>query len=402
VRFVFWIVGLFALAVLIGLASKLNTGYAILFVPPYRMEVSFNLLIIAVVVLILLAYAVLRLLGLAANLPQEVRTFQRQKKLRAARHALREAAISLFEGRYQRAEREALKSIDDEYAEENRALALMIAARSAASVGDNAKRDGYLSRLENMPERIQLARHMVEAQIRMDAKQPLEALAAIERARTISSNLTSALRLELKIRMLLKQPEQVLQITEKLLKADALEAEQARRYRLAAYRQQLVGLGSEREVRDWLKRIPGVEKQNPDLVVDISRHLIALDTYPLAAELIATALSDEEQATPELARELGMLAEHIDSPRRLTLMRDAENWLKSRPRDHMLLLALGRLALAEQLWGKAQSYLEASVSMQPTLCAHAELSKLFATLGKDDKATQHQALALKIALQQGC
>ncbi len=401
-RFVFWIVGLFALAVLIGLASTLNTGYAILFVPPYRMEVSFNLLIIAVVVLVLVAYAVLRLLGLAANLPQEVRTFQRQKKLRASRHALREAAISLFEGRYQRAEREALKSIDDEYAEENRALALMIAARSAASVGDNAKRDGYLSRLESMPQRIQLARHMVEAQIRMDAKQPLEALAAIERARAISSNLTSALRLELKIRMLLKQPEQVLQITEKLLKADALEAEQARRYRLAAYRQQLVGLGSEREVRDWLKRIPGVEKQNPDLVVDISRHLIALDTYPLAAELIATALSDEEQATPELARELGMLAEHIDSQRRLTLMRDAENWLKSRPRDHMLLLALGRLALAEQLWGKAQSYLEASVSMQPTLCAHAELSKLFATLGKDDKAAQHQALALKIALQQGC
>jgi HemY protein len=399
---VFWIVGLFALAVLIGLASTLNTGYAILFVPPYRMEVSFNLLIIAVVVLVLVAYAVLRLLGLAANLPQEVRAFQRQKKLRAARHALREASISLFEGRYQRAEREALKSIDDEYADENRALALMIAARSAASVGDNAKRDGYLSRLESMPERIQLARHMVEAQIRMDAKQPLEALAAIERARAISSNLTSALRLELKIRMLLKQPEQVLQITEKLLKADALEAEQARRYRLAAYRQQLVGLGSEREVRDWLKRIPGVEKQNPDLVVDISRHLIALDTYPLAAELIATALSDEEQATPELARELGMLAEHIDSQRRLTLMRDAENWLKSRPRDHMLLLALGRLALAEQLWGKAQSYLEASVAMQPTLCAHAELSKLFATLGKDDKAAQHQALALKIALQQGC
>lgn len=401
-RFVFWIVGLFALAVLIGLASTLNTGYAILFVPPYRMEVSFNLLIIAVVVLVLVAYAVLRLLGLAANLPQEVRAFQRQKKLRAARHALREASISLFEGRYQRAEREALKSIDDEYADENRALALMIAARSAASVGDNAKRDGYLSRLESMPERIQLARHMVEAQIRMDAKQPLEALAAIERARAISSNLTSALRLELKIRMLLKQPEQVLQITEKLLKADALEAEQARRYRLAAYRQQLVGLGSEREVRDWLKRIPGVEKQNPDLVVDISRHLIALDTYPLAAELIATALSDEEQATPELARELGMLAEHIDSQRRLTLMRDAENWLKSRPRDHMLLLALGRLALAEQLWGKAQSYLEASVAMQPTLCAHAELSKLFSTLGKDDKAAQHQALALKIALQQGC
>ena len=83
-------------------------------------------------------------------------------------------------------------------------------------------------------------------------------------------------------------------------------------------------------------------------------------------------------------------------------MRDAENWLKSRPRDHMLLLALGRLALAEQRGGKAQSYLEASVSLQPTLCAHAELSKLFGKLDKADKAAQHQALALDIALSQGC
>jgi len=402
VRFVFWIVGLFALAVLIGLASTINTGYAILFVPPYRMEVSFNLLIVAIVVLILLAYGVLRLVGLAANLPAEVRAFQRQKRLKASRHALREAALAMFEGRYQRAEREALKSIDDEYSSDNQALALLIAARSAASVGDNAKRDGYLARLENMPERSQLARHMVEAQIRLDAKQPLEALAAIERARAISSNLTSALRLELKIRLMLKQPEQVLQLTEKLLKADALDAEQARRYRLAAYRQQLAGFAGEREVRDWLKRIPEVERQNPDLVSDTAKQLIALQAFGAAAELIAGALSNDEQATPELARELGMLAEHIDSQRRLTLMRDAENWLKSRPHDHMLLLALGRLARAEQLWGKAQSYLEASLSVQPTLCAHAELHQLFATIGKEEKAAQHQALALEIALQQGC
>ncbi|MDE1713630.1 hypothetical protein PWG14_13740 (plasmid) [Chromobacterium amazonense] len=38
-RFALWITGLFALAVLVGLASTLNTGYAILFLPPYRMEV---------------------------------------------------------------------------------------------------------------------------------------------------------------------------------------------------------------------------------------------------------------------------------------------------------------------------------------------------------------------------
>lgn len=89
-RFVLWITGLFALAVLLGLASTLNNGYAILFFPPYRMEVSFNLMIVGVLVLIAVAYGILRLIGVAANMPTEVRAFQRQKKLKAARHALRE------------------------------------------------------------------------------------------------------------------------------------------------------------------------------------------------------------------------------------------------------------------------------------------------------------------------
>ena len=63
-KFVIWITGLFALAVLVGLASTLNTGYAILFLPPWRMEVSFNLLLLGIVVLIVLAYAVMRVISI--------------------------------------------------------------------------------------------------------------------------------------------------------------------------------------------------------------------------------------------------------------------------------------------------------------------------------------------------
>ncbi|VEB39670.1 Uncharacterized enzyme of heme biosynthesis [Chromobacterium violaceum] len=67
-----------------GLASTLNTGYAILFLPPYRMEVSFNLMIVLVVALIVVTHIVLRLIALAADLPRQVQRFQRQKKLKAA------------------------------------------------------------------------------------------------------------------------------------------------------------------------------------------------------------------------------------------------------------------------------------------------------------------------------
>ncbi|MEN3030565.1 heme biosynthesis protein HemY [Chromobacterium amazonense] len=401
-RFALWITGLFALAVLVGLASTLNTGYAILFLPPYRMEVSFNLMIVLVVGLIVATHLVLRLLALATDLPRQVQRFQRQKKLKAARHALREAGIAFFEGRFQKAEREAAKSLDDEYAPENRALALLIAARSAGYAGAADKRDGYLNQLDQLPERLQLARHMLDAELRLEEKDALGALTAIERARALSPNLTNALKLELKVRLLQKQPDAVLSLTEKLLKADALEPEQARRYRLAAYQQQLTGLLSEREVRDWLRRIPAPESGNPQLQQQVVAHLIRLQAYDAAATLLAEALAGDDMELPELARELGQLAAHLSVDKRLALLKDADAWLKQRPRDHWLLLALGRLAQAQQLWGKAQNYLEASVSIQPTLCAHAELAKLFEATGKEEQSQLHYQKSLELALSQGC
>lgn len=401
-KFVLWITGLFALAVLLGLTASWNTGYAILMLPPYRIEVSFNLMIVLLIVLITLTYGVLRLINLAIGLPAEVRRFQRQKALKQARHALREAGIAFFEGRFQKAERAATKSLGDEHSAENKALALLIAARSASAMQDYEKRDAYLAQLDSLPESLQLARHMQEAELKFEAKDPLGALAAIERARSISPNLTNALRLELKVRLQQRQPEAVLALTEKLLKSEALEPAQARRYRLAAYSQQLESLINGREIQDWLRKVPETERNNPLLVGRIVARLTDAGEADLASRLLADALADEEQSTPELARELAQLADMLSETRRLELMKSGEEWLKGRPRDYMLLLALGRLARYQQLWGKAQSYLEASLSIQPTLIAHAELVHLFQATGKEELAAQHYRDSLELALSQGC
>ncbi|BEV72563.1 MULTISPECIES: heme biosynthesis protein HemY [unclassified Paludibacterium] len=400
-KFVIWITGLFALAVLVGLAATVNSGYAILYLPPWRIEFSFNLLIVATIALIAVTYGLLRLLSLAAGLPAEVRRFQRQKQLKQARHALRDAGIAFFEGRFQKAERAAARAVDSEHAPENKALALLIAARSASAQHDYDKRDDYLARLDALPESLQLARHMQEADLRLEAKDPLGALAAIDRARSISPNLTNALRLELKIRLQQKQPEAVLSLTEKLLKADALEPEQARRYRQAAYSQQLETLINGREILDWLRKVPEAERKLPGLVARVVSRLVEAGEADQAAVLLSEALADEDSATPELTRELAHLADQLTETRRLELIKTGEQWLKQRPRDHMLLLALGRLAMSQQLWGKAQSYLEASLSIQPTLIAHAELVKLFQQTGKEEQAAQHYRDSLELALNLG-
>lgn len=55
---------------------------------------------------------------------------------------------------------------------------------------------------------------------------------------------------------------------------------------------------------------------------------------------------------------------------------NAENWLKGRPNNATLLLALGRLSLQNKLWGKALEYFEASRRLHQTKESMAELCRL--------------------------
>ena len=79
-------------------------------------------------------------------------------------------------------------------------------------------------------------------------------------------------------------------------------------------------------------------------------------------------------------------------------LRPALHRLQSHSRDPDLLLMLGRLARAQQLWGKAQSYFEASLSIAPTLTAHAELAQLLQSLDRPDEARQHVEASVALAL----
>jgi len=81
----------------------------------------------------------------------------------------------------------------------------------------------------------------------------------------------------------------------------------------------------------------------------------------------------------------------------LAQIEHAEQWLKSRPRDRALLQTLGCLCMSKELWGKAQSYLDASISVSPSHAAYQALGQLAEQSGKADEALKYyqQAAALK-------
>ena len=84
-----------------------------------------------------------------------------------------------------------------------------------------------------------------------------------------------------------------------------------------------------------------------------------------------------------------------DSTRQLET---AERWLAAHSQDAMLLYALGRLCERESLWGKAQTYLEASLALDDHWRTHVALGELHGRLGRADLANTHLAAALKLSL----
>lgn len=62
----------------------------------------------------------------------------------------------------------------------------------------------------------------------------------------------------------------------------------------------------------------------------------------------------------------------------------AEQWMKDRPNSPELKLALGRLSLRNELWGKAREYFEASLQLRRSRETMAELSRLNAHMGEEE------------------
>lgn len=63
--------------------------------------------------------------------------------------------------------------------------------------------------------------------------------------------------------------------------------------------------------------------------------------------------------------------------------------MRRHPEDARLLEALGRMCLRQRLWGKAQSYLEAALAVDPSQQGHLELARLFDQLQRADEANKH-------------
>jgi HemY protein len=389
-RQLFWFLAVAVVAIAAALFLRQNAGYVVVVAPPYRIELSLAFAIIGGIAGFIVLYWLLRLASQALHLPTAVAAFRKRFRERRGREALRGAMQSLAEGRYSKARKLARRAYD---LDEVPGLAALTAARASHLMNEPEERDRWFARAEGARGDSREARLSTRAELLLDERRFEEARELLRELYANGPKQVATLRLLLRAERGLQNWEEVLRIVRQLEKRDALSATSAESLRITATVESLKRKALDLDaLQSFWNEIPTADRREPRIAAVAARQFLALGGCRQAHRILADVLSRDW--TPELVKLLGECRD--DST--LERIELAEKWLNERPHDATLLATLGRLCAHQELWGKAQSYFEASLSQSPSRATHLELAHLFDRIGRERDANSHYRAACDTAL----
>jgi HemY protein len=380
----FWLLGLFALAAAVALGIRYNHGYALFVLPPWRMEITLNLLAILAAFAFFLGYLLLRGALLAASLPQRARRYREERRHARAERALHAAYRHYCAGRWV----QALEFAESAWGDgRDGGAAALLAAQAARRLRRGEAVRQWLERAAAADAESAVAATLLTAEYALADGEAGQALADLARLQNEHGVHVAVLTLELAAHRALGDWLQVLRLVRQMAKHDALPAAEAMAMRAVA----LCGIvGAWRDdaasLCDYLAQLP-LEDRRPE-VLRAARAPLSAAVFDAAAEAALQRLLAGEVApwNGELQALCGALPEALAVSGRLAW---AEARLAVQPDDAVLLLALGRLCVRRQLWGKAERYLEAAVALAGGRAAHLELAHLLDHLERRPEAASH-------------
>jgi len=384
-----WLISLViivVLAVALAMAGRYDPGYVVLVYPPWRMEVSFISFVLMLVGLVVGGVVLLRLALLTLNLPAIVR----EQRERRAAHKRDENFVGGLKAYAEHRFQDAEQALGQWQGEDVRmGLARVLAARAAQEMRAVAQRERHVRAAGE--HGAELAAQLFEAETLLDLKDATGALAAIQLAKTLAPQHTALLRLELKARQLTGQWDEVDKLLDALTRSNALESGVATQMRRLAYAENLKRRAEDdRALLEYWKQVPAEFKTDAFVARAAARAFMQRGGHDTALDVLEAALNRDWH------EDLVTLYGEVRGGSPTRQIEQAEKWLHAQPRDAKLLLTLAQLCAVQELWGKAQSYLEASLAIAPSAEGHIRMAELRNQSGQTGEACQHYRKALDL------
>lgn len=392
-RGLLWVVALAALAIGITLLARYNTGYVLLVLQDYRAELSLNLAVVLLAGAFIAFYLLLRLLVHTLTLPARVREY-RLRRRRQKSHNLMASALSAFlQGRYGRAEKAAAAALK---LGESPAVNAVVAARCAHQLRETDKRDAYLDQIAASQPDERMLKDLTRAEFLLESRDHPGALTLLQSLRSgMKRPPVALLKLLLKAQQRVKNWDAVIGLLAELRKRDAMEPAQIEQLKRFAHAENLqLKASNPQGLRDYWDSLPGADQADSGIALTAARIFMELGDCRLAHGILETSLEQEWNSE--------LVALYSECPERETVrqIERAEKWLPRHPDDAALLLTLGKLCAHAGLWGKAQSYIEASLSVEPGYAGYLALAQLHEKLNQGEAARVSYRKSLELAIEQ--
>lgn len=384
----------FCVLVLLGVAAAVyfheQRGLVLISFGEWRVQTSLAFAVIALIIIIWLAFAVIGLIAGGVSLPSRLgRRWSRRRNVRQYA-ALADGLGRVAEQRWRAAELQ-LKRVDGDDA--IRSIARLAAACSASFQNREDACNQYLDDARFTQRLSELAVELTATELAVRAGEFDVARDRLARLNTIAPHHPRVLALYVEelaragkyddLRRLLPDAEKHARLGENRW----LElARSAWSNALAEHSDRAEDL-----ISNW-SRIPARLKKDPEMIETYVGWLQAVNADHEAQRLIRTQLN--RGWSPKLVKLYGQLAGE-DTEKHL---REVEQWLRHQGEKPELLLLAGRLCLRAQLWGRARHYFERSQAQSPSAGVLLEIGSLYEQLGDLDnaRAAYRDGLALEI------
>lgn len=376
-RAALWFLVLFGIAAAVALFAGNNQGTVTLFWPPYRLDLSLNLVVLLLVLGFFFLHAALRAIAALFSLPQQALRWRTQQRERAMHAALLDSFSHLLAGRFTRSRRAAEAALGQEKTlaqagcgpancAQVRTLAHLLAAESAHALQDRPAREQHLKQALDEAQAID-ARETREGAVMRAANWSLEdgdAATAIGWLKGLpqgAARRTLALRLRLKASQLAGRGAEALDTARLLAKHHAFSPAAAQSIVRGLAIDSLNNAYDVAQLQRAWSALESAERLMPEVAIHAAQRLSNLggDSH-LGRDWLLSVW--EAQAGLDEALKIKLvraLEEGLDTV-------DA-NWLsrieaaqRADPRDANLQYLAGIACLKRQLWGKAQQLLSQS------------------------------------------
>jgi HemY protein len=293
-----------------------------------------------------------------------------QRLVEKVRHSQEQGLIELAEGRFDKAEKLLLNKIEHN---ENTLSSYLAAARAAHYQGAHDRRDDYFRQAHISTPDASLAIGLTQAELQLDHNQIEQALATLNRHNEQAPLHAGVLKLLAKTHCKLADWDSLRELLPDLQRVEAFSDEKLLSLEIETW----CGLIKDRAKTgnvDTLTllwdEIPSNIKIIPEVVELYASELIRLHASGEAEQVLRDYLdSNWAESTLILYAELDVMA----TDKQISTV---ESWLLNHPHNEHLLLALGKMCISKNNWGKARSYLEASLSVTPMPVTYLKLAQL--------------------------